>query len=622
MWLAAARATVLLWACELVLVRTSSMPAPWPDIWKSAVGLGALALGAPLAARLASRGSRSPIVGLVGYLPLTLVAGAVLLPVAEIGAARLPAAFGVAGIAALGVWRGRGGAPIPGVTTLVGTLAVATAAAWALQTDDPPPLERVAATGALWALLALLSLRPAALPLAVALALVVGRWPLAGPQVQWTATGEVSGPDLLLVTVDTLRGDASRSMESHRVLASRGLEFPHVLASSPWTLPSMATTMTGAEPAQHGATKRGAGSFGAIARELPTLAERLAARGYDTAAVTPINPFTGARFGFDRGFAVFDSARALGAHALPRSNRDATSARPAVVQLLYKHGLDQLHPVGSADQLVRRARSILERRRDRPLFLWIHFLDSHIPYRHADETSVLHWRELERTTHTDNLADPYWATEEGRAELWEAYRNEVAHVDRALLELLTVLERDTVIALLSDHGEEFFERGGFEHGHSFHKEVVEVAFVLARFGGAVVPEVVETPVGHLDVLPTLLGALDAADPSLPGRDLTRTREASVARISVNPLYGPDPEAAAVRDGRWKAIYGPGAGVQLYDLDRDPDEREDVSATRAGVAARLREAVADRARIEGGAATAPELSEHDRAALRALGYLDE
>jgi len=296
--------------------------------------------------------------------------------------------------------------------------------------------------------------------------------------------------------------------------------------------------------------------------------------------------------------------------------------------LLFKYGFDQLHSVGSADQLVERARAVLEQRRDRPLLLWIHFFDSHIPYRHADETSLQRWRDLERAVRSEIIADPHWATEIGRAELWQAYRNEVAHVDRAILALLAALEssgdRETVVALFSDHGEEFFERGGFEHGHSFHREVVEVSLVLAQLGVPDPPrKVIETPAGHLDVLPTLLAAVGAPDPSLPGRDLRQEPGSAAIRTSVNPLYGPDPASrAAARDGRWKAILGADAVVHLYDLKRDPDERVDVARGNAPVSARLRAAVADRARAESGDEKTPELSERDRAALRALGYLDE
>ena len=297
-----------------------------------------------------------------------------------------------------------------------------------------------------------------------------------------------------------------------------------------------------------------------------------------------------------------------------------------MLQLLFAAGIDQLHPVGSADQLVARAEAILARRRDRPLLLWVHFFDCHLPYRHADATDLpaARMRTLERSARAEILRDPHWATSAGTEQLRRAYRNEVEHVDRAILGLLEQLEtrpRDRVVLLLSDHGEELFERGSVGHGHSVHEEIVGLALALARLGGADGPaRQVTTPVGHLDVAPTLLklGGLPIA--SLPGQDLLGSVEARPYHSRNLYWPGEDPERRAIRAGRWKALVGRGGDRALYDLERDPGERRRLVREPVEAARALRRPAPLGRRDP--RPPAAELDARDRDALRALGYLDE
>jgi len=559
------------------------------------VGLGLARVGVPRAALVA--------------LPPFLYGGWIWVSPALERSDALPwlAAWGLLALGASAV-AARRDAPLGARTAvaLFALLVAGHAGAVALREDALPPLVPAVAVPALLG---------AALALgrhAVVLALVAALPPL--PPERWEATGDAPAlPDVLLVSVDTLRWDAARRMASVGRIAREGALLP-AQAPSPWTLPSLATLLTGQEPARHGAgrTPRGLASLPASAR---TLAERLAERGYDTAASVH-SPFSAPVFGLDQGFArfrresvdpwvvpgvwLFDRPRPLGAALAAAAGWPATRPRDAEARL--------------AD-----ARAILAARRDRPLFLWVHFLDPHVPYRHAGRLALprdtRRWLARVRRSELPERPSP-----EMLDDLRRGYANEVAVVDAAVETLLDRFAAHSgphgrVVVLTSDHGEEFGEHGGFEHGHTLYQELLAVPLAVAGLpvaggGGA----------GLVDVVPTLLARLDADAAGGPdaargpgeGRDLGVPAGAAAYRAS-NPLYGAL-DRRAVKRGPLKLVVREGRRA-FYDLLLDPGEhhpRPEAGAEGAALVRLLpRHAPdADRARpLEPGV----------RAALEALGY---
>jgi arylsulfatase A-like enzyme len=516
-------------------------------------------------------------------------------------------------------------------------LAGGALAAWGLGPGGFPSERTLAAVGLGWGALALLAgaQRGAAGPLCgAALAAVfalAGPFSFSGAPVAWTASEPApDAPDVVLLSVDTLRADVAREMQLHARLGAEGAAFQDVQASAPWTLPSLATLHTGLPVGEHGAGRLASGERSGIAASAATLAERFASAGYDTAAIVARNANAGRSFGFDRGFAVFDYGGDLvAAAALPR-NAATQAQRPVAV-----HVLVSLLPARAAaalaarlglpladgaEGIVERALAVAARRRERPLFLWLHLIDPHRPYRHVQGSAASpELRErLARLTIAQLRSDRLWTTEAGRDALWAAYRHEVAVVDRALMGFLDALPaagaRGRIVVLTSDHGEEFLEHGALEHGHTLYQELLAVPLAIAGAGRATHGGVA----GLVDLAPTLLAAAGLPSDGLPGRDLFGAppqREPSY--LSRNLLYGDAPEAAVgVRRGRWKLVAMP-EGSALYDLERDPEERGDRKARERRVA---RELAAQAAR---GAAMGPAVSlgAQDREALRELGYVE-
>lgn len=297
-------------------------------------------------------------------------------------------------------------------------------------------------------------------------------------------------PDLILVTVDTLRVDALDAMPRTRALFDGGLWAPRAVAPSNWTLPSFASLWTGLPADQHGA---GRGDFaaepapGAEARRFsplgpsPDFPSALRAAGWAAAGFHQ-NPFledwTGLSRGFDRWVRLRDEPAALREPALAWWRAHA----------------------------------------HRPRLLLLHWMTPHLPYGEEDEGDPLRardWRAFLAGDHAPEERATFFAlSETERAEVRRRYRAEAARLDAeiaGLVEALRAEGRDPALLFWSDHGEELWDEGSFEHGHSFAEALVRVPLAL-RWPGRVPPRTLEgaVPAGQLGLhLLHVLGGADA-----------------------------------------------------------------------------------------------------------------
>jgi len=439
------------------------------------------------------------------------------------------------------------------------------------------------------------------------------------------------GPDgtpelVLLVVVDTLRADVLGSYGgagglTPRLdeLAARSVRFDDALAPSPWTLPSIATLLTGQPPQVHGAGRR-VGDFAptALGPGLPTLAEAFARRGWYTAAVYN-NIYLNPSFGMERGFDEYAWVE----------DRD--------------------------DVVVDRALERLAALAGRRTFFLLHLFGPHHPYEPPEAECGRVARAFDpgyagplgcsvERTDVPTLSGEL-PPERDRRWIEGLYRAEVAFADAQLGRLLDGLAElglaeDTVVLVVSDHGEAFWDRldqeraYGYEHadhGHAHYRELVQVPAILHRPG--LEPRVVEEPVEMVDWMPTLLGLAGIAPPPTAGFDvgplLAGGPAARRTLLFDALLYGPSRWAA--RRGPWKLVAPREDGVpdELYDLTADPDERRDLAADRPDVAAALRaygdRELAERERLRrrlgaGDALESAYLEWNHITKLRSLGYL--
>ncbi len=391
-----------------------------------------------------------------------------------------------------------------------------------------------------------------------------------GPAPEGPATGR---PDLLLVSIDTLRADAPGCYGGRAktprldALAAAGARFSRALTPVPLTLPAHATLLTGLDPNQHGLRDNGQG---ALAQPIPTLAELLHAAGYETLAVVGSRVLD-RRFGLDRGFARYDdrmTAERTGEFGYPE--RSAAAVVDAAL-------------AGAAASAPSQ-----------PLFLWVHFYDAHAPYDAPGD-------------------DPH-----------SRYLGEVEAVDRELGRLLDGLrpERPRIVAVVGDHGESFGEHGESEHGYLLHTPTLAVPLVLA--GPGVPPRrTIAQTVGIRRLAATLvrlagleggaLGgpALELAG-ALPATPVYHETEFPASTFGWSPL-------SAVTTGDWRFVAGPRPA--LFDVARDPgelmnrlrDEPDRVRSLRQELAK-----LAARPRLAPPASAA--VDEELRRQLESLGYL--
>jgi arylsulfatase A-like enzyme/Flp pilus assembly protein TadD len=404
--------------------------------------------------------------------------------------------------------------------------------------------------------------------------------------------GRHGRPNVLLITVDTLRADhlgcygftLARTPNIDR-LAAAGVRCADAVSAAPITLPAHSTILTGLYPPAHGVRDNGTYALGDGA---VTLAERLKKAGYRTQAVVSALVLN-RRYNLTQGFDGYDDD--LWAEDQPKlfMIRD----RPAPK---------------TADRVVRWLLGWRRESPRRPFFLWVHFFDPH---------------------------QPYQAPVAERVRSPSPYDAEIAVVDRSVGRLMNKLEgmgllADTLVVLTADHGESLGEHGEKTHAVFIYDATVRVPLVVRYPRLLPRGKVYAGPVRSVDIVPTVLAALrlpggeetqganllPAFRGDAPPPDLPQYSESLLSEVGFGmaPLYG-------VRHGGFKWIRAP--KPEVYDLRRDPREVANLypAAARRGAALdrELAAILADSARRALPARPNP-MDKETLETLQALGYL--
>ena len=406
--------------------------------------------------------------------------------------------------------------------------------------------------------------------------------------------GEVDPANLnvILITIDTLRSDhvscyGDSQVETPNIdrLAGEGVRFSNAASTVPFTLPAHSSIMTGTYPPRHG-IRENVGYF--LGDDPPTIAQSLQAAGRETGGFVSafvLDSRWGIGRGFDRYFDDFDLSEF--------ENPNLGSVQR------------------SGDQTIAEALRWLDaRQQESPFFLWLHLYDPHDPY---------------------TPPEPFASQYRGRP-----YQGEVAYTDslignfRSALEERAVFDRSLVI-LTADHGEGLGDHGEQFHGYFVYDTTIRVPLIIRFPGAAARGEVIDHPVSHIDLLPTVLETIGLPVPTdaqgaslLPlvgGGMMTSERE--VYSESFYPLlhYGWAP-LRSLRTERYKLIAAP--RPELYDLVDDRKETHNLFAADPEEAAELEERMQRlRQEMESDAPSAGAATEVDQATidrLRALGYM--
>lgn len=429
------------------------------------------------------------------------------------------------------------------------------------------------------------------------------------------------GPDVILVSIDTLRADRTSLYGHDRDttptldrLAEESVVFERAYHAGGGTLPSHMTMLTSLHPRTHWVTPS-TGRF--LPPERETLAEVLHGAGWDTAAFVD-GGWMAAKFGFDQGFDVYEDVRG-----------------------------------GGFEDILPRALDWLEDRDGRPSFLFLHTYDVHseterLPYECPDDG---HWRYLEEGSTPgdfDGCRDGRCASEllahvdarlaAGETSPKEAFdRDEIRWMQDlydgcvhwadarlgAFFDRLRETDRfdSALVVVTSDHGEEFLDHGRLLHHQNGFEETARVPLLVKLPGGAHGGRRVTALASLVDLLPTILDVVGLPSPEV------------AQGSSLRPLFTSDQPVrtdlhifSVLRETRYKYFAETG---DVYDLAQDPGETRPLSdldpALEQRLATRLwalvnRDIALQEALDQGLDPSRTDLTPEERRELEALGYL--
>jgi arylsulfatase A-like enzyme len=446
--------------------------------------------------------------------------------------------------------------------------------------------------------------------------------------------------------IDTLRRDSLYDAEgtfAHtpklREWASDAMLFDDVESTAGWTIPSIASLMTGI----HNTTMDA--SAGELPSQYQTVAEYMREAGYQTHAIVD-NVIVEPRAGFGEGFETFAQRSAFRFvfslptfRVLPRVVHDK-------IRSIWPTAYD------GAPDVTERAISRIQNAEGAPLFLYVHYMDPHAPYYahpeiapdppETEEVDYYHFRDIARADVIPDITPPQLARLEHR------YAGEIAALDTPLHRLLESWDarfgKDSVVMITSDHGEEFLDHGHLGHGHTVHREIVNVPLIwrLPSHIKAAMPggTVYHQPMSQIDILPTTLDILGvtpaepSSHPPIQGKSWFPWLRGDTSAPET-PLI-----SSHGRHGRRTYRYRTGNDVYIktmfysgqptehlfFDLEHDPDEKRNLSQSPTAELAsdhrEIRREFEKRARsLKGSGPNDPsQNTTDDQEALRAIGYI--
>lgn len=447
---------------------------------------------------------------------------------------------------------------------------------------------------------------------------------------RWVYTSRPRAESFVLVVIDTLRADHLGAYGSSRdltpsldALAVDSVVFENPIATSSWTRSSIASMFTSQFPSPMSVL----GRDDAIAESTQTLAEVFAQQGYATFGVTT-NGNAGASVGFAQGFDAF---------VYPRLKR----GYPGDVKMFPAEGVTQT-----------ALNWLEERDQERPFFLFLHYTDPHDPYLPHEgllpvpeplggyDGSRVHLRMMDHAYRQGRLLPA------DMDRIKYLYAGEVKYCDIWIGELVDGLKElglwnEVMFVVTADHGEGLWDHTFRAHGRDLYEEMIRVPLLIHYPGRDLGRGVrIEEPVSLVDLAPTFLATAGIPIPSeFRGHDLWPLIDDGARQAEQPGIYaelGLDGiHLESVRLDSHKLIRnrarpeGEDSAYQVFDLAKDPGEKNNLMRHDSAIDARLRDslagwriALADQSRMAKEGIRLDELSAKDLESMRALGYLSE
>lgn len=412
-----------------------------------------------------------------------------------------------------------------------------------------------------------------------------------GIPAQSAADRPSSHPNIILIIIDCLRADHLGSFGYKRDttpyldrLSKNSLVFKETFSSAPWTKPAVASLFTSLHPNTHTAIS----SKKSLPLPLTTLAEVLKKNGYATYFFNGGNEFCGDEFNFNQGFDVYIGQKAC----------DSIYSAPELTEIVLEH-----LPWGEKSKF----------------FAYIHYMDLHLPYCQnryntlfaPPESGRFHLDQLQKIT-TDKIRELTYAdklTAEEKASIVSLYDGQIRYVDENIERIISALRenrlfQNTIFIVTSDHGEEFWDHAGFEHGHNLYNDLLHVPLIISIPGLG--PSEIVARARLIDIFPTLMeilgiapddlkfqghslmplvrGESESDSPVFAGGTLYYRERYSLIKNNLKIIYNTDD-----RKDKWD--HDPReqseAWFEVYNLETNPQENPDFQIREPKIVSSLK-----------------------------------
>ena len=476
------------------------------------------------------------------------------------------------------------------------------------------------------------------------------------PKIQKGLPATVDTPPIILITVDTLRTDALDCYPEKKCLrvgasnidrlgsptidylADSGTLFENAYSTSPWTLPSVASILTGLPPTAHGAIDE---KNQGIGRGATNLAEILKASGWATGAVV-VNPILLPKSGLGDGFDYYDEIYSeLG-----------RSGKLPFQRLEYKIRTKTLGHHDLTDNYVqehlaiKRALQFIYQHKDERFFLWLHLFAPHAPYYpieiyrlEAERNFNVKFKVSELVTNAGLNSGLEPIDPDRLKRILALYWGEVKFTDSNIGFFLQMVDdlvyfNQCLVILSADHGEEFYDHDRIAHGHTLFPELVQVPLIMRWPGRIPEGKRISENVSLTDIAPTILD-LVGVEPAFNSQPAIFTGRSLVPAIEDKglvpmPIFFEEPilwdrGLKGVISDNYFYVGGPNIVLKpkLYDLSADPNDLYDVTDEMPEKAKEMEAIIEDYNTLC--LQIAKQIGSYggtwDSEALRALGYVN-
>jgi len=441
---------------------------------------------------------------------------------------------------------------------------------------------------------------------------------------------------VILLSIDTLRADMLSSYNPDGVptpnldrIARDAVVFEKAVAPSSWTLPSFVSIMTAVATPVHRASEQSP----EMPAVLPTLAEHLRGAGYTTGAVG-LNHFLLPKSNLSKGFDEY--------RFYPVPSLGSTVAG----RILTRLAPDAYQRIPSSPDLTRLACEWIAGHAHEDFFFWFHLLDPHGPYTPPTERLPDGQAPLRIgnafTAASDARGGYLIPSAEERTWIRRLYEGEVRHIDDCVGQFLKTLDdlglyEDALLVFLSDHGEEFWEHGGVDHGHALYEELIHVPLMVKLPRNHAGSRRIDEPVSTGSVMPTVLDlcGIDYESGYFSYCSLLPLLDGHPERYQPGPIVSAgnlffDDQQAVIFDGMKYIRSNITGREQLYDLRRDPTEQTSIASSAPGQLERMRaiatrldnsaRSVREHFKLVNTGNTNTKMSQDMARELRSLGYI--